>query len=66
MDFSSLIGLDVEKAKTILAENGYTNVEITLNAEHNELCDSVLVCLAKESNGKVTLVCGEFYLNIKR
>ena len=66
MDFSSLIGLEYEKAKTVLAENGYTNVEIIRNAEHNEFCDSVLVCSAKESNGKVSLVCGDFYLNIKR
>jgi hypothetical protein len=66
MDFSSLIGLETEKAKEILVKNGYNNIEIIQNAEHNELCDSVLVCSAKESNGKVTLICGEFYLNIKR
>ena len=66
MDFSSLIGLELQKAKELLAEKGYTNVEIKQNAEHNEFCDSVLVCSAKEENGKVSLVCGEFYLNIKR
>lgn len=66
MDFSSLIGLDEKKAREILAKNGYNNIETIINSKHNELCDSLLVCSANEENGKVSLVCGEFYLNIKR
>ena len=66
MDFSSLIGLDEQKAKQVLVENGYKDIEVIKNADHNELCDSFLVCLAKENNGKVSLFCGEFYLYIKR
>ena len=66
MDFSSLIGLDEQKAKQVLVENGYKDIEVIKNADHNDLCDSFLVCLAKENNGKVSLFCGEFYLDIKR
>ena len=66
MDFSSLIGLDEQKAIQILKENGYKDIEVKKNSEHNDLCDSFLVCLAKEEDGKAILVCGEFYLNIKR
>ena len=66
MDFSSLIGLEESVAKKILNENGYNNIEVKINAKHDERCDSLLVCSAKEENEKVTLICGEFYLKIKR
>lgn len=66
MDFNSLIGLEEKEARQVLAQNGYNNIETIINAKHVELCDSLLVCLAKEENGKVHLVCGEFNLDIKR
>ena len=66
MDFSSLIGLDEQKAIQILKENGYKDIEVKRNFEHKELCDSFLVCLAKEENGKAVLISGEFHLDIKR
>ena len=67
MDFKDLIGLDVTDAKKVLNNFGYNDIEeVIKNVDHNELCDSFLVCLAKENNGKVSLFCGEFYLDIKR
>lgn len=65
MDFKSLIGLEESEAKAILLKNGYNNIEIKINAKHNENCDTHLVCAVKENDGKIILICGEFYLNIK-
>ena len=65
MDLNSLIGLEESKARQVLIENGFDDIETTINSEHNELCDTVIVCAVKENDGKVILVCGEFYLGIK-
>ena len=65
MDFKSLIGLELEKAKKVLLEFGYNDIEEIKNSKENELCDSLIVCSVRESNKKVTLICGEFYLNVK-
>ena len=64
-DFEKLIGLEKEKAEDILHELGYKDIEIVINSKRNELCDSLLVCKADENEGKVTLICGEFYLKLK-
>lgn len=64
MDFNSLIGLEEEKAKQFLLKNGYNNIETKINSKENELCDTKVVCAVRENDGKLTLVCGEFYLNI--
>ncbi len=65
MDFKNLIGLEVSKAKKVLSDFGYNDIEEIKNSKENELCDSLLVCAVRESNKKITLICGEFYLNIK-
>lgn len=64
MDFNSLIGLEEQKARQVLVENGYNNIETKINSKENELCDTKVVCAVRENEEKVTLVCGEFYLNI--
>ena len=65
MDFNSLIGLDEEKARQFLMENGYNNIETIVNSKDNKLCDTKVVCAVIMFDDKITLVCGEFYLNIE-
>ncbi len=64
-DISCVIGQELEKAKLLLNENGIYKIEIINNSVQNNMCDTVLVCSAKQMDDVVTLVCGEFYLNIK-
>ena len=64
-DFSNLIGLTETQAKETLKDNGFENVKTIVNAEHKEICDSLVVCKAYLEEDEVVLVCGEFYLNIK-
>ena len=66
MELNSLIGLDEQKARQILAENGYNKVETIINSKDSNLCDTRVVCSVRKNNGAVTLICGEFYLNIER
>ena len=65
MELNSLIGLEETKARQVLAENGYDDIETIINSKHNENCDTLIVCAVKENDGKVILICGEFYLEIK-
>lgn len=65
MDFNSLIGLSEQKAKQFLLQNGYNNIETIINSKNNEKCDTLVVCAVRETEKKITLVCGEFYLNMK-
>ena len=65
MDFNSLIGLDEQIARQILIKNDYNNIETILNSKDNNLCDTRVVCAVRKTNEKITLVCGEFYLNIE-
>ncbi len=65
-DFNSLIGLELEKAKEKLNQAGFSKIEVVCNFEHNEKCDSILVCAARLGDDEtVTLVCGEFLINLK-
>ena len=65
-DFKSLIGLELQKAKEKLNQAGFEKIEVVYNFEHNEKCDSILVCAARlDENEKVTLICGEFLINLK-
>lgn len=66
MELNSLIGLEEQSARQILLENGYNNIEVIINSKDNTLCDTKLVCAVRESDDVITLVCGEFYLNIER
>ena len=66
MELNSLIGLDEQTARQVLSENGYNNIEVKLNSKDNNLCDTKVVCAVRENAGKVTLICGEFYLGIER
>ena len=65
MDFNGLIGLDEEKARQFLIKNGYNNIETVINSKDNNLCDTKVVCAVKKADEKITLICGEFYLNIE-
>ena len=65
MDLKDLIGLEVKKAKKILSEFGYNDIEEIINSKDNELCDTTMVCAVRKNGTKVTLVCGEFFLNVK-
>ena len=64
--FEQLIGLEITKAKEILSLKGYNNIEVILNSEHNDKCDTVLVCAVKKDNNSVKLICGEFFLGLKK
>lgn len=63
-DFDSLVGLDPNEAINILHKNGIDEVETILNSKHNDKCDTTLVCAVRFSDGKATLVCGEFCLDL--
>lgn len=65
MDLKNLIGLEESKARQVLLELGYNNIETILNSRKDGLSDSLVVCAVREDNSKITLICGEFYLNIK-
>ncbi len=60
MDLNILIGQRVEVACKKIKEFGYNDIEVKLNAKHDDRCNSTLVCSVRESDGKVTLICGEF------
>lgn len=64
-DLESLIGFKVDKAKEKLEIEGFKNVVVVLNSEHNDKCDEVIVCAVREQDGCVTLICGEFFMNLK-
>ena len=65
MDFKNLIGLEVNEAKKVLLEFGYNDIEEVINSKNNEKSDSLVVCAVRFDGAKITLVCGEFFLNIK-
>ena len=64
-DFDSLIGLEVSEAKEILAKNGFNDINIVINSKQNDKTDTLVVCATNFCGDFVTLVCGEFYLNLK-
>ena len=64
-DFNSLIGLKLEKAKEKLEQSGIKNIKVVMNAEHDEKCDSVLVCAVKQTETEIILICGEFLIDLK-
>lgn len=65
MEFNDLIGLDVTDAKKVLNNFGYNDIEEVINSKSNDMCDTLVVCAVRESNKKITLILGEFFLNIK-
>ena len=64
-DINSIIGLEVSVAINKLNDYGIKNIKVIDNFKHNELCDTKLVCAAKNVNDSITLICGEFYLDLK-
>ena len=64
-DLKNLIGLELNSAKEKLEQSGIKNVSVVMNAEHDEKCDSVLVCAVKQTETEVILICGEFLINLK-
>ena len=64
-EFNSLIGVEVSKAKEILTANGFDKVNIIMNAEHNDKCDTVLVCAVRVADDGINLICGEFLMQLK-
>lgn len=65
-DLNGLIGLEITKAKEILMQNGFDDINIISNFEHNDKCDTIIVCAARIQDGTPTLVCGEFFLELKK
>ena len=65
MDFKDLIGLKVDDAKKVLNNFGYNDIEEVINSKSNELCDTLVVCAVRQFGEKITLILGEFFLNIK-
>ena len=64
-DFNNLIGVEVSKAKEILNSNGFDKVNIIMNAEHNDKCDTILVCAVRVADDSIKLICGEFLFQLK-
>lgn len=64
-DLSVLIGKTTEEAIELLKENGFFKIETKQNFKHNDKCDTKLVCSASINGDVVTLVEGEFCLNIE-
>lgn len=68
VDFDSLIGLKESDAKQILTSFGYKNIITVINSKQNQKCDTMLVCAVRQNkeSKEVTLICGEFFINIER
>lgn len=62
MNLDSLIGLEVDYAKSLLIEKGYKNIKIINNFKDDDRCNKELVCLAKKIDDEITLVCGKFFI----
>ena len=65
MDFKNLIGLEESRARQVLSDFGYNNIDTIINSRKDGLSDSLVVCAIREEDSNITLICGEFYLNIK-
>ena len=65
MDLKDLIGLELSKARQVLTDLGYNNIEVKLNSKKDGLSDSLVVCAVREDDSKIVLICGEFFLNLK-
>lgn len=60
-DFNLLIGHEKQEAIELLNKNGYNNIKIKINSNNSNECNAIIVCSARvNSDGEVTLVCGEF------
>ena len=66
-DFESLIGFEVEKAKDILNNAGFKNIEVILNTDKRQenICDTILVCAVRVADDSINLICGEFLFQLK-
>ncbi len=64
--FEKLIGLEITKAKEILNADGYNNIEVIMNSEHDDKCDTTIVCAVKQDGDSIKLICGEFFLKLKK
>ena len=66
-DFDSLIGLEIEKAKSLLNDAGFKNIEIVLNTDkrQNYDYDTILVCAVRVADDSIRLICGEFLFRLK-
>ena len=66
-DFDSLIGLEIEKAKSLLNDAGFKNIEIVLNTDkrQNYDYDTILVCAVRVADDSIRLICGEFLFQLK-
>ena len=66
-DFDSLIGLEIEKAKNLLNDAGFKNIEIVLNTDkrQNYDYDTILVCAVRVADDSIRLICGEFLFQLK-
>ena len=66
-DFDSLIGLEIEKAKALLNDAGFNNIEIVLNTDRRQKneCDTILVCAVRVADDSIRLICGEFLFQLK-
>ncbi|MBQ4542314.1 MAG: hypothetical protein IJA23_05655 [Clostridia bacterium] len=66
-DFDSLIGLEIEKAKALLNDAGFNNIEIVLNTDKRQKyeCDTILVCAVRVADDSIRLICGEFLFQLK-
>lgn len=65
-DENSLIGLDVFEAEELIKKYGDFDITIKDNFKKNELCNTKIVCAAKIAGKKIELVCGEFYVGLRR
>ena len=64
-DLNNLVGIELNLAKEKLKNEGFSKVSVVFNLEHNEKCDTNIVCAVRQNGEEITLICGEFYLNLK-
>ena len=66
-NFDNLIGLEVSKAKEILYDAGFKNIETILNTDKRQKneCDTILVCAVRVADDSIRLICGEFLFQLK-
>ena len=65
-DFNDLIGLEISDAKKILQNFGFNNIEIVLNSEDNDKCDTQIVCAVRNDENTKKLICGEFFFGVEK
>lgn len=64
IDFNDLIGLEVDDACKILNSFGYNKINKIKNSKEDERCNCALVCAVRADGDIVTLIYGDFLVEV--